>query len=43
MELLYHRFVLRVNGLGFDEQVGIQELHETFIEAIYQLGSSIFV
>ncbi|WZY89108.1 hypothetical protein YC2023_045843 [Brassica napus] len=40
MELLYHRFVLRVNGLGFDEQVGIQELHETFIEAIYQLGTT---
>ena len=43
MELLYHRFVLRVNGLGFDEQVGIRELHEAFVEAINQLGSSIFV
>ena len=37
MVLLYHRFVLRVNGLGFDE------LHEAFIEAVNQLGSSIFV
>ncbi|CAF2274538.1 unnamed protein product [Brassica napus] len=38
------RFQMEVQKRLHDQlEVGIQELHETFIEAIYQLGSSIFV